>query len=372
MVIVKQIYMGLVSFYSHLFFLFKRKKRVIYLMSFPDNDKGFIKSLAEEIEVVVFYKQKCAKEANKLKKNGIKVYPMDNPIYLVIYVIPFITLSRIVIIDNYFPVLGGIKKRNQEFIQIWHAIGAIKQFGLEDKQLLLRKESDIRRYQKVYQSIDKYVVASRNMGEVFKKSYNAKEEQILYFGLPRADQLVGTFKKKSQNMQKKQILYAPTYREGQNTLPPLDLAKLEHTLSHDYQLTIKLHPHIQHLAEKEKDTDFIKWHRSTNRLDDLVRQADILMTDYSSVAFDYSLANPLSKVIFFWYDEEEYNHLIGIQPRFLSMDSFVAAQSTEDVVNQVKKNSESILGILNDEWNTYNDGKSAERLIHYILELLGE
>lgn len=372
MIIVKQVYMGLVSFYSHLFFLFKPKKRVIYLMSFPDNDKGFIQSLAKEIEVVVFYKKKCAKEAKKLKKNGIKVYSMDNPIYFMMYVIPLITLSRIVILDNYFPVLGGIKKRNQKFIQIWHAIGAIKQFGLEDKQLLLRRKSDIRRYQKVYQSIDKYVVASRNMGEVFKKSYNAKEEQILYFGLPRADQLVRTFKKSSQSVQKKQILYAPTYREGQNTLPPLDLTRLEGTLSDDYQLTIKLHPHIQHLAEKEKDTDFVKWHRSNELLDELIRQSDILMTDYSSVAFDYSLANPLSKIVFFWYDEVEYNHSIGIQPRFLSMDSFVAAQSTEDVVNQVKKNSNSISKMLNNEWNTYNDGKSTERLIHYILELLGE
>ena len=364
--------MRLVASYSQILSMFKIKNRVIYLMSFPDNDKGFIEELGKQAEVIVLYKKKCKAEVLRLKKQGIRAYPLDHAIYFVVRVIPLLTQSRIIIIDNYFPVVGALKKRNQIIIQIWHAIGAIKKFGLEDKQTVFKTTTDLRRYTQVYQAIDKYVVASNNMGKVFERSYGAKEEQLLYFGLPRADHLARQIQCQVDKKQKKQILYAPTYREGQEELPPLDLKRLEKELSDEYHLIIKLHPHIQHLMKNKQDTDFITWHRSDQGLDELIQKSDVLITDYSSVVFDYSLWNPLAPIIFFWYDQEEYDELIGIQNGLLDMELFIPARNTAEIIEQLMNPKVMVSETLNKTWNSYNDGASTQRLIDYILEILGE
>ena len=57
------------------------------------------------------------------------------------------------ICDNYFPFLGAIKKKNQVFIQIWHAVGAVKRFGLEEHKISSCTKADLKRYKNVAVSI---------------------------------------------------------------------------------------------------------------------------------------------------------------------------------------------------------------------------
>src|SRR5699024_12086101 len=72
-------------------------------------------------------------------------------------------------------------------IQLWHAAGAIKQFGLQDLTNSDRSKRALRRFQKVYNRFDYVVVGSKQMEKVFKESFGLPEERFLYTGIHRTD-----------------------------------------------------------------------------------------------------------------------------------------------------------------------------------------
>ena len=363
--------MFLISIYSKFLSFAKTKKRVIYLLSFPDNNHGFIEQLNQQQTVIVFYNKKCHSEALRLREKGIKIYPLDSLFYFISYTIPVITNSRVVICDNYFPFLGAIKKKNQVFIQIWHAVGAVKCFGLEEHKISSCTKADLKRYKNVYRSFDKYIVSSHKMSQVFQRSYLAQERQMLYFGLPRTDFLFQQIKVESDFDKRKVILYAPTYRDNQVALPPLDIKQLEEKLGDQYRLIVKLHPHIQFLIGTQEDTSFVRWCRKDESLNNLILEADILISDYSSVLFDFSLVNPNSPIILFWYDRDLYEKKIGIQEDFLKIDSLPVVNSTTEIITLLTSDTLTSTNLFNKEWNTYNDGQATIRLLAYVRDIVG-
>lgn len=363
--------MFLISIYSKFLSFDKTKKRVIYLLSFPDNNHGFIEQLNQQERVIVFYNKKCYSEALRLREKGIKIYPLDSLFYFISYTIPLITNSSVVICDNYFPFLGAIKKKNQVFIQIWHAVGAVKRFGLEERKISSCTKADLKRYKNVYRSFDKYIVSSHKMSQVFQRSYLAQERQMLYFGLPRTDFLIQQKKVESDFDKRKVILYAPTYRDNQVELPPLDIKQLEEKLGGQYRLIVKLHPHIQFLIGTQEDTSFVRWCRKDESLNNLILEADILISDYSSVLFDFSLVNPNSPIILFWYDRDLYEKKIGIQEDFLKIDSLPVVKSTREIITLLTSDTLTSTYLFNKEWNTYNDGQATSRLLAYVRDIVG-
>lgn len=366
--ILKKIYMLSFSIYSKIIVRFKTKEQIVFLMSFPDNNLEILTQLIEEFDVIVYYTKSSEIDSSKLPKSSkMTVRSMETPIGL-LNAVRDITRSRVTICDNYFPLLGTIeKKKSRKIIQIWHATGAIKNFGFKDNQFKLKNNSDRRRFLSVYKAFDYYVVASKKMGDIFKASYGASDEQMLYLGFLRSDSLFNRSYELEKRPQKT-IVYLPTYREKQKSLPPLNVALLENELSSDFQLIVKLHPHIQELANGKKDTRFVSWH-SDKRTEELIQEADVLITDYSSVAFDYSLIKPKGKLIFYWYDEIEYQQTTGIQEGVKETLPGRICYDTKQIVTSIKENKAIDMTSFNEIWNTYNDGESIARFISYLKEI---
>lgn len=367
--IFKQLYMGFTFIVSKLVSIIKIKNQVIYLMSFPQNDQGLIDELSKRNRVVIVYKHTCKNEALVHKKKGIQTVPLNTSFLKCIYLV---TVSKIIICDNYYPFLGNIVKHGQLFLQIWHATGAIKKFGLEDRQLISRSHSNIKRYKKVYHSFDKYVVSSYNMGKVFERSYGAVEQQMLYFGLPRTD-IIYRLKTKKLEKAKKMILYTPTYRENQKTLPLDEIKKMEIALSSDYIMVVKLHPQVEYLLKDTKDNDFIRWAKPQEKTNELMLDADVLISDYSSVIFDFSLLKPNGNIILFWYDFESYGSQIGLQDYFIETTDLTIVNNIDQLI-KIIKNKQCLINStnFNQEWNTFNDGNSTKRLVEYVSKKMGE
>ena len=368
--VLKRMYMFFIKIMSNIAYKKKAKNQLVFLMSFPENNESILDTLSSKYQVIVYYTDIKVVNSEQLKKLGVESRSLKSIIGLV-KAISDVTRSQIVFCDNYFAFLGSIKKKNTTKIyQIWHATGAIKKFGLEDKQFSQRSKADQKRFVQVYDSFDYFIVASQNMSEVFINSYGAKREQMLYLGFPRTDELFNSTTEKVKN-NKKIILYSPTYREGQTMLPPLDVEKMREKLSAEYHLVIKLHPHVQHLAENKMNDDFVTW-QTSKKTDDWLKETDVLITDYSSVAFDFSLVYPSHKLIFYWYDERAYDETTGIQTNMKKTLVDDICYSEDEIIALIKNEDKKELTDFNQAWNTYNDGKVSENIINYLQNSVGE
>lgn len=160
--------------------------------------------------------------------------------------------------------------------------------------------------------------------EIFARINHAERSAILLCDLPRNDGLfkysanaISEIKNKiGISKDKKVILYAPTYREylvnehnETFIVPPVDLAKWEKELGDTYVLLMRAHYAVTS-ALKIQESDFVKDVSSYPYINDLYIVSDILLSDYSSAYFDYSILD--RPMLCFAYDLAEYKEKRGL------------------------------------------------------------
>ena len=124
--------------------------------------------------------------------------------------------------------------------------------------------------------------------------------------------LTQRYDNESNSQQKKVIIFAPTFRgNGQKSahynFEWFDLKKFSETFNKDYVCIFKLHPFIKNKPDYDIENDpFYIDLTSEREINDLLFVTDILITDYSSVIFEYSFFK--KPVIFFTPDLEEYKN----------------------------------------------------------------
>ena len=120
------------------------------------------------------------------------------------------------------------------------------------------------------------------------------------------DQEIYAFAKKHCDSEHKIALYMPTHRESSEAAKiPLDFEALNNYLQTiNTTLILKLHHFVQELYTQKKDYSNILFHSTHGDVYPLLKYTDILITDYSSVSFDFLLLD--RPIIFFDYDREEY------------------------------------------------------------------
>jgi len=203
---------------------------------------------------------------------------------------------------------------NQITIQLWHGVG-------------LKKMSKLTNI-----TYDYFISTSNWTNETnFKNVFCAKT--YCDFGYPRNDILLKKDEDKLDllfcnkelyklSKNNKTILYMPTIREyvfSQKTPPtqhyvlPLDLKKLNEALNQmNFTMIIKLHPYVieffKDLALHEQFTN-IKFHPTQGDIYPILKYTDILITDYSSIAYDFLFLD--KPIIFFDYDRDMYEKNMG-------------------------------------------------------------
>lgn len=151
--------------------------------------------------------------------------------------------------------------------------------------------------------------------EIFRDAY-MYGGKVLETGYPRNDilithnneSLISDLRKKNHfPTGKKVVLYAPTWREdGSNDF--VNLERLNKALPSEFSLAVRLH----HLALESINipSDVINVSGPTFDMQELCLLADILITDYSSVMFDYAVLN--RPIILFAPDYDEYCQSRGL------------------------------------------------------------
>ena len=164
-------------------------------------------------------------------------------------------------------------------------------------------------------------------------------------------------------------MFAPTFRgNGQNTahynFDKLDLRLMKERLGNEYVLVMKLHPFIKDLPVLgEEYKDFVLDLSHEREINDLLLVSDILITDYSSVCFEYALLN--RPMIFFVYDLEGY---IASRDFYYPYEAFVPGpivRTSEELVNVITNEAFEVekLEKFRDKFFDHLDGKSTERVV---------
>ena len=175
------------------------------------------------------------------------------------------------------------KKKNQIYLNTWHGTGPKK----GGNAVPGRKDYD-------FSYVDIVCVDGKYARDEMVNWFNAKDENLLYSGRPREDELLRfneetTIKVKNQLSipnDKKIILYMPTWREYGNI--ELDTKLWEESLAEEYVVLVRAH-HFS--KEKIQVSDKNTWIdvSSYPNVNELYWVSDILVSDYSSAFFDYGL-----------------------------------------------------------------------------------
>lgn len=298
--------------------------------------------------------------------------------------------SRFFIIDDYyFPVYMLDKLREgTEVIQVWHAAGAFKKFGHSIVNKEYGPSEEYAKIVKVHGNYSRVFVSSSSVIPFYAEAFAMNEEQIYPLGLPRTDFFFNN-NDKSEELRtlfdanhpifsgKKLILYAPTFRGSghyqDNFQSPLNVHLLHQTLGDEYALLIHLHPYIKSgISIAEEDEDFAVHVNGEHTIEELLLLADILITDYSSVIFDYSLME--KPMYFFAPDLKEYVNERNFYYPFEEMIPGPLYMNSEQLGRGIKQGDCQIEKVKKFKRHFFDDynGKASLRVVTHLLSKEGK
>ncbi|WP_246483930.1 CDP-glycerol glycerophosphotransferase family protein [Heyndrickxia vini] len=358
------------------------KNKTTFVVSFGDNAIFIYNEMLKQgfdSEIVFLYKQSCKYNFQQLENVVTNQFETFHPLKEIRSIYHLAT-SKFIIVDNYYGFLSSIKlKKEVECIQVWHAAGAIKKFGLQDQSTFKRSKKDIDRFNRVYNQFHKIVVGSNQMANIFIEAFNVKETQMMKTGVPRTDLFFNEpkmeeiraklFHDNPSLKNKTVVLYAPTFRDNQldSQKIALDLQLMFERLGNEYVLLLRLHPAIKNnINLEEVFPGFVFDYSSYIDINELLIITDLLISDYSSVPYEFAfLERPM---IFYAYDLEEYQRDRGLWETYERMVPGPIAENTLEIIELIEANSFNIQQIreFSYKWNEFSVGKSSEQLVKYL------
>ncbi|HET7627066.1 MAG TPA: CDP-glycerol glycerophosphotransferase family protein [Bacillales bacterium] len=363
---------------------FRLKRKVTFLTSFGQNSIYVLEEMKRRgvaCEVVFLYEKTCPYVLDSVE--GVRALRLDsgNPIDWLRSIYHMAT-SKTIILDNYFAILSAFEFREGvECIQLWHAAGAIKKFGLKDRSVPKRRKQAIRRFRKVYERFHKVAVGSEAMAEIFTEAFDLPPENMIRTGVPRTDLFFDSEKIERITEQlrnanpalqdKKVILYAPTFRDGQRDgfECRLDFDSMERALKDTHVLLLRFHPTVTRRNDYERThPGFVFDYSDHPDVNELLLITDVLVTDYSSIPYEFSLLR--RPMIFFTKDQQEYKRQRGYFGDYESIVPGPVTNDTKSVIELLLKGEFDMGRIerFSQLWNRYSTGQSSKNVVDYLVE----
>ncbi|QBP41943.1 CDP-glycerol glycerophosphotransferase family protein [Paenisporosarcina antarctica] len=294
----------------------------------------------------------------------------------------YLATSRLFIIDDYYLPLYLIKVRKKtEVIQLWHASGPLKKVGLSLIGLPGGPSKEYLRTVPVHSNYDKVIVNADIEIDIYAQAFGMPKEHIEVLGSPRTDVLFRNvqdttkkdnfIKEHPEFINKELILYAPTYRGKSNDsnhyIPRFDMEKLVTLLlDKNKVLLVNLHPYMIENEDLIASTDkkAVFWNRKEYTIEDLLMISDALISDYSSVIYDFAILE--KPIALYCFDYEEYDILRGFYIDFKELLPTSFFLEEEDLVNWIVSAEKNINEVIEMKVKNfkYHDGQSSRRIIH--------
>ncbi|MBQ7541806.1 MAG: CDP-glycerol glycerophosphotransferase family protein [Clostridia bacterium] len=292
--------------------------------------------------------------------------------------------------DIFAPVYCVEPRAGQHVVQLWHTPALLRKAGYAIGKRGVAGEIVDRRL--VHKNYTDVVASSGYVKNTLASVFNCSEDIIHGWGCAHTDVYFDKeFIRKSRHDlvrlvpnltsqigDRKILLYAPTYR-GENdhayTHRMLDLLLLKRLLGDKFVLLIRMHPLIQDgslIVGDMRDLvhDFAFEVPQSVSIDATLCGSDMLITDYSTILFEYSLLG--RPMVFYAFDFEQYTRR---RPLFYDYASFVpgpivydSAQLSDAVLDMQTDFDEEQIRHFARKYMGGCDGHSTERIIHYTVK----
>ena len=302
-----------------------------------------------------------------------------------------LSTSKYIFVEDVVQVMAYyVFGKKQEIIQLWHAAGAYKKFGYSR----LGEFDGV--IHKGYKKYTKAIVSGSGIRKNYAEAFGISIKNVHATGCLRTDMFfdkkyiknkkLELLKKYPEFKNKKVILFAPTYRgkpyrdisEGGASydFSKLNLDRIYKDLGNDYVFIFKWHPALYNNIKNGqiKDLDLKKYKdfyydlSEYREINDLLLITDVLITDYSSVIFDYLLLN--KPIVYFTYDLDEYENGRGMYYKFSDYVYGEVAKNSKELINAIKK--ENLMEDKREEFNNKFmdacDGQSTKKTFDLIFK----
>lgn len=356
-----------------------------FIKFFPIQKNKIIMLSRQSNDINIDFKMLLDEFSNQDKNIKVKVLCKEVPkniigrikyCFFLIICLYHISTSKVCIIDGYSIPISCLKhKKDLKIIQIWHSLGAIKQFG---KQVIGKKEgskSEISKIMKMHQNYDYVLCASDATREFYKQGFGVDESKILKLGMPRIDYLLGKdekINKKIENLykdypnlkEKKTILYVPTFRQGKS-VHIYDLINSVNT--DEYNLIIKLHPLDKTIVDSK--------YTINNKYStfDLLKIADYVITDYSALSLETSILDN-KQLYFYLYDIEDYKMDRGLNVNLREEMPNYTFSNVDDIIKNIQEDNYNFeeLKKFRDKYVQTVDTNNSKRIVEFTKKLMEE
>ena len=293
-------------------------------------------------------------------------------------------------ITNYRMLNHQYPRKGQIYLQCWHGT-PLKRLGYDiiESDNAMNSLAEIKEKYRTDAERFAYMLSPSPFAtDKFATAWNLRETgqeyKIIEEGYPRNDRLVTATGEDRKAIRerlgvegKKVILYAPTWRDNQHTSgqgytykTEVDFDRLRRELGDDYVILFRAHYLVANSFNFERFKGFIYDVSSYGDINELYIASDILITDYSSVFFDYSILE--RPIIFYMYDLAHYaNEMRGF---YLSLDELPGpiVQTEDDLIREIKKadrwKADDKYREFVKRFNPYEDGNSSKRVLARVIE----
>lgn len=297
--------------------------------------------------------------------------------------------AKVIVLEDFYPQLHALTiRKDTKVVQLWHACGAFKMFGLSEVDKIPHLTQDTRNHR----NYDMVPVSSKEMVPFYSEAFGISPKQVYPVGVARTDVFFDDHYKKEVTKRlyeqypvlqdKKVVLFAPTFRGSGKTRAyyPKEkfvIDRFMEKLAPDTVLIVKHHPFVRQQIEcNDKYRDRVLDFTDKENINDLLFITSLLITDYSSSVFEAALLK--LPMLFYVFDLEEYEKQRDIYFDFSSFVPGKQVKTMDELIRQsckILENTEKEDGMEQkmQEFCSYFlgalDGNSTKRTVDLILDL---
>ncbi len=272
---------------------------------------------------------KLASDASKVKRIFKKLCDrLSRSATYIRFLKLYASCGTLILTESYLPAYAVKPRPGTQVVQLWHGCGAFKKWGYSTLDKNFGATSETAELFPMHNCYTLVPISAPEVSAAYAEAFRCTPEIIKPLGVPRTDiyfdtEFVGTAKERLYNSctalhslgpdasalrGKTVVLYAPTFRGSSisdaSCSVPIDFTSLRSALGDDFVFLCKLHPFAKNsLVIPEDCKDFV-FDISSAPTDTALCAADVLITDYSSIIFEYALLS--RPMLFYAYDLEEY------------------------------------------------------------------
>jgi len=292
--------------------------------------------------------------------------------------------ARVIFLDDsFYPVYWVDFPADVRIVQLWHAAGAFKTVGYS--RSATAGTPPFSPFGRIHKNTTDVIVSSDFDAPFYAEALGVPEDRLVPTGIPRMDRFFDPARRDAAIAKARKLLpqivghavwlFAPTYRGEKVSTASYDFDRLDldalHALAaeQDAVVLFKHHPFISHrivVPPSQRDR-LVEATDIPMDVNDLLFSVDLLITDYSSIVFEYSvLGRPM---VFYAYDLDEYT---AERDFYVPFDEFVPGPIVRtfpellDVIRRRDLQPEKVAAFAARHF-AHLDGRSTDRVIDLAL-----